>query len=278
MAEASRLPSEFVDYLTKEGLSCGSGKAWLNAYLSSTDYNGGADSAVSLIGAIRGTVKDGGNGPTLQALYGDGLDRMWRGCGSPAVISGVWQFLCRNKQQLKTVKVKAYAQRAKEARSTKVETRSGTLFDLYFEGNWDAQAIQLMVQDRFFGIDCIGFLGNYLVWVGESPDYIGYVPSLWPSRVCKIPVTKASQVKPLDILCWAGHVAIVDWVWQMLDDKIVQVDICQSSTGGPQCNSRVELKEISVGGSTQFRIRHRGLPKMPIDDHCIIQRREGFFW
>ena len=76
----------------------------------------------------------------MHSLYGAGLDRIWRGCGSLAVISGVWQFLCRNKEHLKS------------------------------------QAV--------------------------------------------------------NILCWSGHVAIVDWVWKMLDDKTVHVDICQSSRAG----------------------------------------------
>lgn len=278
MAEAFKLPFEFVDFLTKEGLSCGTGEPKLNAYLSGSASNGGADSALSLIGNIRSKVKDGGSGPTLQTLYGSGLDRMWRGCGSPALISDVWKFLCRNKEELKKVKVTAYARREKTAQDDKVKMYDGNVYDLYFAGRSDAEAIQKMVEDRFFGMDCIGFLGNYLVWVGEWPDYQGVEPKLWPDRVCKESVTKASDVKPLDVLCWSGHVAIVDWIWKMIDDKTVEVDICQSSSGGPQCNSRVQLRQLSVAGQTKFKIQHAGSPAMPVADNCIIPRRSGFFW
>jgi hypothetical protein len=282
MAEAFKLPYEFVDYLIKPGLSCGTGTVPLNAYLSGSNSNGGADSALSLIGNIRSKVRDGGSGPTLQTLYGSGLDRMWRGCGSPGVISDVWKFLCRNKEQLKSVSVNVYARRAKPATDEKVKRFGGKLYDLYFDGRSDAAAIEMMVGDRFFGMDCIGFLGNYLVWVGEWSDYHSNEPARWPTKVCKQNVDRAADIKPLDFLCWGGHVAIVDWVWKKLDDKTVEVDICQSSAGGPQCNERVQLRETSLktdGGRRQFKIQHRGTkPPMPVYSNCVIQRREGFFW
>lgn len=280
MAEAFKLPYMFVDHLTKPGLPCGIGAASLGAYLSSTHSNGGADSAISLIGNIRSKLRDGGTGATLQSLHGSGLDRMWRGCGDPAVISDVWKFLCRNRDRLKTVHVDVCARREKTAPDDKVELFDGNLYALYFEGRSDAAAIQKMVADRFFGLDCIGFVGNYLVWVGEWDDYQGNVPSNWPTKVCKIEVDKAADVKVLDFLCWSGHIAIVDWVWKMVDDKTVEVDICQSSAGGPQCNERVQLRETSAtsNGRRQFKIQHRGTPAMPVDNNCVIQRRDGFFW
>lgn len=280
MAEAFKLPYEFVDYLTKPGLDCGSCTVPLDAYLSGNPHNGGADSAKSLIGNIRGKVRDGGSGPTLESMYGSGLDRMWRGCGHPDVIRGVWKFLCRNKEQLKSFKVGVYERRARNDPDTKVKRFDGTLYDLYFKSNSDKVALEKMVEDRFFGMDCIGFVGNFLVWVGEWPDYQSNEPSRWPTKVCKHEVERAEDVKPLDFLCWSGHVAIVDWVWKMIDDKTVQVDICQSSAGGPQCNERVELRQTShkSNGRRVFKIQHRGTPAMPVDSNCVIMRRSGFFW
>ncbi len=280
MAEAFKLPYEFVDYLTKPGLDCGAFSVPLDAYLSGNERNGGADSAKSLIGNIRGKVRDGGSGPTLQSLYGSGLDRMWRGCGSPDVIRGVWKFLCRNKEQLKSVHVGVYDRRDRKHPDDKVKRTGGNLYDLYFSGGSDKSALQKMVDDRFFGLDCIGFVGNYLVWVGEWGDYSSNSPSRWPTKICKRNVDKATDVKPLDFLCWSGHVAIVDWVWKTIDDDTVQVDVCQSSAGGPQCNERVLLRRTGIksGGHRQFKILHRGSPPMPVHSNCIIQRRDGFFW
>jgi len=280
MAEAFSLPYHFVNHLTKPGLSCGMGDVALQSYLSSTHSNGGSDSAQSLIGNVRSALHDGGSGATLQSMYSSGLDRMWRGCGDPRVISEVWKFLCRNREQLKKVHVKAYARRAKSDPETKIKLKEGKLFDLYFDGQSDATALKNMVADRFFGMDCIGFVGNYLVWVGEWASYDGQTPSKWPTHICKTNIDKAADVKPLDFLCWGGHVAIIDWVWKTLDDDTVEVDVCQSSGIGPQCNERVQLRRTSAtsNGRRQFKIHHRGTPQMPVDERCVIQRREGFYW
>ncbi|MCB1889512.1 MAG: hypothetical protein KDH20_18025 [Rhodocyclaceae bacterium] len=280
MAEIFDLPYEFVDHLIKPGLACEHFHVPLDAYLSRTAKNGGADSATSLIGNIRSKIKDGGHGQTLQQMYGSGLDRMWRGCGDIDVIRGVWAFLCRNKEQLKTVKVTAYARRDRDEPDDKNKLYSGNVYDLYFKGRSDKAALKKMVDDRFFGLDCIGFLGNYFVWAGEWADYSGVQPRNWPEKVCKQKVERASDIKQLDILCWRGHVAIVDWIWHMASDKSVCVDICQSSSGGPQCNSRVVIEEtgIRVAGRRQFKIKHRGNPAMPVHDYCSIMRRAGFFY
>ncbi|MCB1956124.1 MAG: hypothetical protein KDG55_10625 [Rhodocyclaceae bacterium] len=280
MAEAFRLPYEFVDYLLKPGLDCGSFRVPLDAYLSGNHSNGGADSAVSLIGNIRSKVRDGGTGPTLQELYGSGLDAMWRGCGHPDVIRGVWKFLCRNKEALKSVKVGVYDRRDQGEPDEKNKVGGGTVYDLYFKGRSDKEAIAKMVDDRFFGLDCIGFMGNFMVWVGEWDTYKNNSPTRWADKVFKNPVNKAEDIKELDLLCWSGHVAIVDWIWRMVDDTAVLVDICQSSSGGPQCNSKVILRQTSVksGGKRLFKIEHRGTPSMPVHSNCTIMRRDGFFY
>ena len=159
--------------------------------------------------------------------------------------------------------------------------RSGNVFDLYFAGNSDAVALQRMVADRFFGIDCIGFCANVLIYNGEWTKYLGATPKQWPLWHCRKAVDKAADIKPLDFLLWDDHIAMVDWVWGMDDDKTVRIDVCQSSSGGPQYNERVVLKQLSKpapGARQMFKIQHRGTEPMPVHGDVFVMRRAGFFW
>lgn len=280
MAKSWALPYHFVNHLTDPGLPCAAGRVKLNSYLSATNENGGADSAKSLIGNLREKVRDGGNGPTLQALYGNKLDRVWMGQGHPDVIAGVWDFICRNKQQMGQVHVDLYARRAKGAADTKVFVKGGNVHELFFEGRSDAAALQAMVAARCFGLDCIGFAGQFLVYAHHWDQYIGWVPSQWPEKICTVPVNKASEIRPLDILVWSGHVALVDWIWKTLDEREVRIDVCQSSSRGPECNSFVDLRETNVFSSERrlYRFTNLGTPAMPVHKHCRVMRIKDFYW
>ena len=279
MAEALQLPYQYVNLLRKPGLSCGAGTVALDAYLCQTQGNGGNDSAVSLLGALR-WKKDGGTGPTLNSLVGGTeMDLALKGQGTHDTFVAIWNFMCRNKALLKTVIVEACGRRTKDKPDKQV-LKKGTVFDLYFAGRSDKAAIEAMIDDRFFGMDCIGFTANFLRWLGEWSEYKGATPAQWAQWHCTQNVGKASEIKPLDFLIWGGHIAIVDWVWGLSDDKTVKVDVCQSSAGGPQCNEYALLKETSVfeSGRRKFKIEHRGTPAMPVHADCIVQRRAGFFW
>lgn len=279
MAEAMHLPYEYVNLLRKPGLGCSAGTVALDAYLCKTESNGGNDSATSLLGPLR-WKKDGGNGPTLNTLAGGvEIDLALKGQGTHGTFALIWNFMCRNKEMLKTLDVEACARRTRDKPGKQV-MRSGSVYKLYFEGRSDKAALEAMIDDRFFGIDCIGFTSNYLRWVGEWDKYYGATPAQWMQWHCKINVDKARDIKPLDFLIWDGHIAIVDWVWGMPDDKTVKVDICQSSAGGPQCNEYALLRETNVhaSGRRKFKVQHPGTPAMPVTDDFVVMRRKGFFW
>lgn len=270
MSESNYLPFQFVNYLTSPGLSAKAGTIPLTRYLCQTPKNGGNDNAVSLIGPLR-WMKDGGNGATMNTLIGGtAIDLALKGQGAGSTFIAIWDFMCRNKEQLKKIHVKQL---------------NGNVYDLYFKNQSDKTAITNMVRDRFFGIDCIGFVGTFLVYTGEWEKYKGATPDQWPDWHCTVKVNSAKDIKPLDFLIFVGqgHIAIVDWVHGMADATSVKVDICQSSSGekiGPQCNENVILKEgVKDGtGRLQYLIRHAGSPAMPVTGHVYVMRRKEFFW
>ena len=56
--------------------------------------------------------------------------------------------------------------------------------------------------------------------------------------------------------------------------------MCQSSSGGPQCNEYVTLKQTNgkgLHGGREFTI-WGGTPTPPVKGHLTIWRREGFWY
>jgi len=193
--------------------------------------------------------------------------------------------MCRNQEQLSAIKLKVVS-RPPGRRNDPVVKKTGNVYDLYFRDNRDAVALQMMVNDGFFGIDCIGFVANYLIYVGELDKYYGYDIANW-DRVFTENIRTVRGVKPCQLVLWQNyHVAIIDWVHKDKSGDIIMgndgnsiiVDICQSSSGGPQCNERVILtqnSEVSHKGYRLFKIQG-GTPTLPVNGHVNIMARSGF--
>jgi hypothetical protein len=105
--------------------------------------------------------------------------------------------------------------------------------------------LQAMVDGKCFGLDCIGFVGTYLVDAGLEDAYTGRRPldfaDVFP------PVKSLDEVKDLSVVMLTNglHVQMIDTVNER-GDGYIKVDLCQSSSGGPQCNCGVTIR--SGGG------------------------------
>lgn len=294
MSIVSVLPYWLVDEYRNPGIDTDAGYIALDQYLCGNPYNGGNDNCADLIQSLR-VKKDKGTGPKLQDMFSDSrLDILLKGQGRPEDFATIWNFMFRNKDHLKKIDVKVRSRRPKSGSLGAVE-KSGNIYDLYFKGKSDAEAIKQMIKDRFFGIDCIGFVANFMIYAGLWDKYKGANPNKWDNWHFTKEVKKARDIEPLNILLWSGHIAIVDWVWEHIDDKTVKVDICQSSSGevtGPQCNERVLIQEMSSNVKIYnkkddpdedepqeyrktFKILHAGSPRMPVDGHVYIMKRKN---
>ncbi len=256
------LPYEFVNFLKDPGLSCDAGTVMLNQYLCQNVKNGGNANAVALLGNLR-WMKEDGKGAMLNNIVGrTEIDLAVKGQGNPVSVSMIWDFMCRNKAQLKKISL----------------PQGQNVYDKYFRDNNDDAALQLMVKDKFFGLDCIGFVANYLIYVGFWDNYQGYEIVNW-DRLFKTNIKKAEDIRKCQIILWSdfSHIGIVDWI-HGADGNQVTVDICQSSSGGPQCNERVILTKTSTQGKNgylKFKIEG-GTPTIPVGGYVYIMAREDF--
>lgn len=277
MPEAFSLPYEYVDYLIKPGLQTGAGPVALNQYLCKSQKNGGNDGATSFYKNFR-WIKNEYGMSLHKHVGGKNIDLAWKGQGNDQTFIAIWNFMLNNKDLLDKYKVEVCGRNHSDG--TKDVKATGKIKRMYFDKMSDRAALQQMVQDRFFGMDCIGFVQNFMIWVGERTDYQAVAPGKYPTHVCKINIDDIKEVKPLDFMVWNGHVALVDWVWKQLDDNSAHIDMCQSSSGGPQCNEYVVLKQTNgkgINGGREFTISS-GTPTPPVRGHFTIWRREGFWY
>lgn len=277
VAESFFLPYHYVDHLTSPGLQTSAGPVKLSQYLCKDRGNGGNDSATSFYKNFR-WIKDSSGINLNQHVGGKAIDLALKGQGNDKAFVKIWNFMLKNKELMDKYKVDVCG-RAKKDGSKDVE-QTGKIKKMYFDKMSDRAALQQMVQDRFFGMDCIGFIANFLIYTGEWDKYYGVSPKNYPKHVAKINIDDVHEVKPLDFMVWNGHVAIVDWVWNKIDEKSVRIDMCQSSSGGPQCNEWVTLKQTGgkgINGGMEFTILG-GTPSPPVRGNLTIWRREGFWF
>jgi hypothetical protein len=149
----------------------------------------------------------------------------------------------------------------------------------------DVEAIlNKMVEKKVFGLDCIGFISQYLVYAGVWQEYKPYYPADY-RREFK-PVQSLADVERLCLLIWDNyHIAIIDNIDSYDDTKDELVcDICQSSSGqakGPQTNENVTLVKSpgdKFEGAQKFKILRVGSPAMPVPYPVYICKMPGLVW
>jgi hypothetical protein len=272
--EVTKSPSDFVTFLTAPGLTNDYCTVPIKSYMCLSAGNGGNDTASSLLGQLR-WMKDGGT--TLnQNVDPTQYDIALKGQGHPNSIIKIMSFIIKNKAAVAKLRIEV-AHREKGPNWpavkewVKVVDWTGTVDERYFRGRTDRDALVKMVEDKVFGFDCIGFVSNYLINAGVWDTYHGYEIDQWPNLFSNR-ILKAEDIDPLCILIWPGsHIAIVDKFVELIDENTCVVNVCQSSTGGPQLNELVRLK----GSGGRFAIDDRGSPAMPVVGTVTVHKMPG---
>ncbi len=216
-------PFEFVNKLHDLRVpgyaGCPDGSVILTSYLSANPMFGGkADSKANILRAALQKIVSGK--PESGFTQTAGFDRVFSGQGSRANIISVMSII--NKYQ--------------------AEFKANPALAKYFK---ESDFLQAMADDACFGLDCIGFVGTYLVDAGLEASYVGRRPldytALFP------PVKSLDQITDYAVVMLTSglHIQMIDSVNERKNGSIV-VDLCQSTKGGPQTNLGVTIK--SGGG------------------------------
>ena len=109
-----------------------------------------------------------------------------------------------------------------------------------------ADYLQAMLDAGCIGMDCIGFVGTYLAAAGVTNGYEGRRPldysAYFPFATSLADVHENSIV----MLTNGMHIQIIDRITSRQANSVT-VELCQSSTGGPQVNMGVTIS--AAGGS-----------------------------
>jgi hypothetical protein len=250
-------PSEFVAFLTNPGINAAAGRIPLKQYVCLSKANGGNDEINALLGGLRAkAIRDASSGQTIDEFVGaTELNLLWKGQGHWRAFVDVMDFLTENKGQLKGV-----------------PGILGKVYETYFAKDDDATALKRMVKDRYFGIDCIGFVANYLRYARLWREYLPYEIDQW-DRVFTQKVNTIDDVEHLNVMVWPGsHVALVDVAWaDNLGPKKCKIDMCQSSSGGPQVNKGVYLTDSGTFTGKGYKLfALEG--DVPVGGHCYLMK------
>ena len=232
----NKLPYHFVDYLRNPGLETMAGRVPLRKYMSLKKGNKEINSL--LFGLRAKKIKDNVSGLGIDETVGaTELDLIWKGQGYPPAFIKLMNFLCENQEKMRDA----------GGDLTKI-------YDSYFRDNNDVNALTKMVDAKYFGIECIGFVSNFLRYVGLWDRYLPYEIDQW-TRVFTSKVMDIASVSSLNLLIWPGsHVALIDTVHK-ISGNVADIDLCQSANDGPQCHEHITLQQVGTsGGAPMFSV------------------------
>lgn len=259
-------PSEFVDFLTNPGLPVYDMHIPLAQYVSSNPNYGGSVEAQLVIGIANRKILVDEVAKTKISAFTRNIGRLTSGQGYPDDFILLMKHIADNLDAL----------------GSQPELKKKPYFRL--PGQSAEVTLNAMVQAKVFGLDCIGFVSQYLVYTGLWQAYKTYYPADY-RREFK-PVKSLDEVRRLCLVIWGNtHIGIIDNVVEYNKARgELLCDICQSSSGeakGPQTNRDVVLR-MSPGdayqGAQKFKIHRVGSPAMPVKSPVYICKMDGLVW
>lgn len=253
-------PSEFVNFLTSPGLPVNDMNIPLKQYMCAEPKFGGNKEASEVISFVNQNIYLDEATKTKISTLTRNLGRLTTGQGYPQDFILVMKHMADNMDKLRT--------------SKQLKNKS------YFREQLSTREVLIrMVREKVFGLDCIGFISQYLVASRVWTEYKTYYPKDY-TREFK-PIKKLSEIRRLCLVIWDNyHIGIIDKVWSCDESKNeCVVDICQSSVRddvmGPQTNRRVTLKlspNDFYSNHQKFLIGGIGSPPMPITHPVYIAK------
>jgi hypothetical protein len=216
---ASIAPRSYLERLRTivvPGYDHHNGKVVINRYVSGNPAYGGAGLSHTLYRALRALVPDQPDRRRLDAQASTGV---FSGQGQIDDFRWVFQRIVQYRTQLQA------------------NRDFGHLLQR-------PDYLQALCNERYFGLDCVGLVGGYLVAAGVDRHYGGYTPESFFYSFH--PVQTLDDIRALCIVVIASfsHVQIIDRIVERRPDRVI-VDLAQSTSSrdavGPQLNCGVSI-------------------------------------
>lgn len=282
MTTVSKRPSEFVTFLRSPGFRTNAGIVALDTYMGihKADCRGPVlFDALSAAG-----IKDTDTGLTAYDASCRGMKQpyeewkiMRKGQGFYECYVRLWNWLWDNQEQLRdssnpTLKGIYFAHFFAADAARNLALIHGDALLRHFSTN----PIQAMMHYKYFGNECIGFVSNYLRWVGEWDQYKGIANGQWKNEF-ETAVNNLEDIKELNILEWVNntHVAIIDRVKNTVNQngtKVTTIDMCQCSEGGPRFDMNITLTAAEMIGNERV---YNLSGAVPVQGRVFVRRKRS---
>ena len=245
MNTVQKLPSDYVNYLCHPGLKTNAGTVALQRYMGLN--TGNKETAALFQALIDSGIRDTDSMQSAHdVMPAQEWNIMWKGQGYHVYFVRLWNWMWDNQEQMRDGNNKYLRE---------------NIYNKYFRDRetTGANPFQRMVKDHYFGMECIGFVSNYLRYAGVWRSYKGLANHQWKGHFPH-GVNTLDDISRLDLLEWVdkGHIALVDTVNGMTNGKL-SLDISQCSGypggfNGPMTNEDVQLTDTgtSEGGQRVF--------------------------
>ena len=263
--KTSKLPCHYVDYLCRPGLKTRGGTVPLQMYMGV--HKNGKNSAAFLNALFDARLADldDPSWTPQSCVPANELGIMIKGQGNDAYYVKLWDWIWDNQEQLGSAKNQVLRD----------------VYNKYFvRKEADPNPLKGMVKDAYFGNECIGFVSNYLRYVGRWNAYLGVDNHHWSIHFSQ-KIQRLEDVRSLDLLEWTtyGHIALVDDV-DGVNKGQLKLDISQCSgfpdpgLKGPMSNRGVFLSEaVFQGPDNHTRFTLSGLA--PVLGDLQVRRMPG---
>jgi hypothetical protein len=258
-------PKDMVWYFSN--IPCNGGTVKLS-YMSGSWSNDGNVNSQAFFGNHRFMrAKDG---TSLPSITNPDLDLMIKGQGYLDDFAKVFAWIDQHMDEIKAKNfpyaftnahvlqnVKPTTSKAEEAQIRGgIFNNKPSVYKYFFgDGQTVAEGLQKMADEKIFGVDCVGFVSQYLV----SAGLIGEYPGIEINKYADFfkPIASAREAGPLSIICWGNyHIAIINKITSLDEDGDgFTAEICQSSSGGPRHDTGIRFrKQGMINGAAQFFI------------------------
>ena len=252
MTLADKSPEQFVDRLAKEGFNTEGGLIKLNQYMSKSLNNKGSGTSINLLGQLRGMRGSSGRfrGIALSELCLD-YDLLYKGQGYPSDFNTVFNFMCDSIDQVRALTITTYKV-VEETPQNFVEVPDGkvALKDIFKEGTSFKEGMRVLINThRCFGVDCIGFVSQYLIWAGHIGKYPNWYSRDFITKGGFTEIKDLTDFKPLGVIVFGNyHIAICSQLSEVfINDAQTEISaniiVCESygsgGTSGPMTRRAV---------------------------------------
>lgn len=250
MAIAYMSPSDFVHWVTVEGLPTSGGPVRLRRYVSASASNGGNHTSQDLCDKVLALADTLHTTPKLR-----NRSRLSMGQGYIQDFIAVWSWMFDNLDAVRELTVQTYLPDDPDAGRNKAKDKLIKLDGVFKAGRPFPDAMHELIAAGCFGWDCIGFVSQYLITIGHLTEYPTWKSNHYISHGKFKPIGNLDNIGPLCIGVFGGwHIVLIDKVYEVsIDERTgtisATVSVCQSYTGGPHTRDQRRLTQARIGTS-----------------------------